>query len=72
MRNDLQRAATEGISDAIGFISGALIGYGIGYLLGLDIFSQGYDTRSVLGIALVGIGGGMGLSLARRWRRRKN
>jgi hypothetical protein len=62
----------EGLSDAIGFVGGALLGFGIGHLLGLDIFSAGYDNASVGGIVLVGLGGGIGLQLARRWLKRGN
>jgi hypothetical protein len=62
----------EGVSDAIGFVAGALLGYGLGHLLGLDIFAPGYGNASVGGIVLVGLGGGIGLSLARRWRTRLN
>ena len=58
----------EGVSDAIGFVSGALLGFWAGQLLGLDVFSPGYDASSLGGIALVGIGGGLGLQVARRWR----
>ncbi|AVS85927.1 hypothetical protein [Paracidovorax avenae] len=58
----------EGLSDAAGFVGGALAGYGLGGLLGLDIFAQGYGASSLLGIALVGAGGGLGLHGARRWR----
>ena len=63
-----QRLLLEGLSDAVGFVGGALAGYGAGLLLGLDIFDQGYGTASIAGIALVGLGGGLGLHLARRWR----
>ncbi len=59
----------EGLSDAIGFVGGALLGFWIGQLLGLDIFADGYGNGSLLGIVLVGLGGGLGLQLARRWRR---
>ncbi len=64
----------EGLSDAVGFIGGALLGYWAGVLLGLDIFGQGYGPAQIGAIALVGLGGGGGLHLARRWRsaRRKN
>jgi hypothetical protein len=62
----------EGLSDAIGFVGGALLGYWLGRLLGLDIFSQGYDNASIFGIVLVGLGGGLGLQLARRWRKGRN
>ncbi len=66
--SDMKRLLVEGTADAVGFLGGALLGYGIGHLLGLDLFSQGYDTRSIIAIALVGLGGGLGLNLARRWR----
>ena len=59
----------EGVSDAVGFIGGALLGFWIGRLIGLDIFAAGYGNASVGGIVLVGIGGGLGLQLARRWRK---
>ena len=59
----------EGLSDAIGFIGGALLGFWIGRLLGLNIFSAGYDNASIGGIVLVGLGGGVGLQVARRWRK---
>jgi hypothetical protein len=59
----------EGLSDAIGFIGGALAGYWLGQLLGLNIFAEGYDNASIGGILLVGLGGGLGLQGARRWRR---
>lgn len=62
----------EGLSDAIGFVGGALLGYGLGSLLGLDIFAEGYSGASLAGIALVGLGGGMGLQAARHWRARQN
>ena len=58
----------EGLSDAIGFLGGALIGFGAGQLLGLDLFAPGYGNASIGAIALVGLGGGLGLQGARRWR----
>lgn len=61
----------EGVSDALGFLGGALLGFGIGRLLGLDIFTEGYGNAALFGIVLVGLGGGLGLQLARRWRRAK-
>lgn len=60
----------EGLSDAIGFVAGALLGYAIGRLLGLNIFDAGYSNSSIFGIVLVGLGGGLGLQAARRWRHR--
>ncbi|MBA2965191.1 MULTISPECIES: hypothetical protein [Ramlibacter] len=58
----------EGLSDAIGFVAGAGLGYALAHLLGLDPLAPGYAAGTVAGIALVGIGGGAGLHLARRWR----
>jgi hypothetical protein len=58
----------EGLSDAVGFIGGALVGFWAGAALGLDIFASGYGAAQVGAIVLVGLGGGLGLHLARRWR----
>lgn len=64
----------DGIADAIGFVGGALAGFWLGQWLGMDIFAPGYGTTALIGIALVGLGGGLGLHAARRWqtRRRKS
>jgi hypothetical protein len=58
----------EGLGDAIGFVGGALLGFWLGRLIGFDIFASGYGNASVGGIVLVGLGGGAGLQVARRWR----
>ena len=58
----------EGISDALGFIGGALASFWVGRLLGWNIFAAGYGNESIGGIVLVGLGGGLGLQLARRWQ----
>lgn len=58
----------EGGSDAIGFMAGALLGWGLSHVLGFDLFAQGYGAGSIAAIALVGLGGGVGLKLARLWR----
>ena len=57
-----------GVSDALGFVVGCLTGYGLGQLIGMDVFARGYDNSSMVGIVLVGLGGGLGLQLARRWQ----
>jgi hypothetical protein len=72
MSNQNRKLLLEGLSDAIGFVGGALAGYWIGILLGWNIFAEGYDGASIGAIVLVGLGGGLGLQLARRWRARKN
>jgi hypothetical protein len=63
----MKHLLAQGIGDAIGFVLGALLGFFVGQLLGCDVFDEGYSTRSMVGIALVGLGGGMGLQAARRW-----
>jgi hypothetical protein len=68
MKNNLW---IEGLSDAVGFVGGALLGFWAGRLLGLDIFATGYGNSSIGGIVLVGLGGGLGLQMARRWRARQ-
>ena len=60
----------EGLSDAVGFVGGALLVFLVGSLLGLDIFSEGYDSASIFAILLVGLGGGLGLQLARGSQKR--
>jgi len=68
MKNNLW---LEGVSDAIGFVGGALLGFWAGRLFGLDIFAPGYGNASIGAIVLVGLGGGLGLQVARRWRARQ-
>ena len=58
----------EGLSDAIGFVGGALLGFWVGRLFGLDIFAPGYGNASMGAILLVGLGSGLGVKLARMWR----
>ncbi len=61
----------DGIADAIGFVGGALAGFWLGQWVGMDIFAPGYGTPALVGIALVGLGGGLGLHAARRWQNRR-
>ncbi|MDM0006970.1 hypothetical protein QTI51_18485 [Variovorax sp. J22G73] len=57
-----------GIAQAVLFVVGALLGRGLGLLLGLDAFGAGgYGKREIFGIALVGLGGGAGAQAARLW-----
>jgi predicted lipid-binding transport protein (Tim44 family) len=62
----------EGVSDAIGFVGGALAGFWAGRLLGLDLFAPGYGNASIFAILLVGLGGGLGLQWAKRWQKSRN
>ena len=60
----------EGVTDAIGFVVGALVGYGVGEQFGLQVFAEGYSGSALMGIALIGLGGGFGLQAARHLRGR--
>ena len=62
----MKQLLAQGLGDAVGFVVGALLGFFAGQLLGCDVFDAGYSTRSMVGIALVGLGGGMGVQAARR------
>ena len=64
-----QQLLLEGSSDAIGFLGGALLGWGLAHVLGFDLFATGYGAGSIAAIVMVGLGGGLGLQMARRWRR---
>jgi hypothetical protein len=58
----------EGLTDAAGFVGGVLLAYWIGTLFGFDPMAAGYEGSAIGGIVLAGIGGGLGLQLARRLR----
>ena len=58
----------EGLSDAVGFVGGALAGYWLARVVGFDAFTPGYSTESIVGIVAITVGSGAGLRLARRWR----
>ncbi|QJW83575.1 hypothetical protein HK414_03935 [Ramlibacter terrae] len=66
----MNKLLVEGLTDAVGFVGGALLGFWIGRLLGFDIFAAGYGNSSIGGIVLAGLGGGAGLQLARYLRRK--
>jgi len=58
----------EGLSDAVGFVGGALLAFWLARLAGFDLMEPGYSNSSIAAIVAVGLGGGLGLQLARRWR----
>jgi hypothetical protein len=58
----------EGLTDAIGFLAGALLAYWVGLWLGFNPLADGYGTSAIGGLVLAGLGGGAGVQLARRWR----
>ncbi len=58
----------DGLADAVGFVGGSFLAFWLGRLLGLNIFDAGYSNSTIFGIVLVGLGGGLGLQIARRVR----
>ena len=58
----------DGLADAIGFLAGVFVAYVIGRLSGFDPLAPGYNGSAIGGIILAGLGGGVGLRVARRWR----
>ncbi|MBU3738940.1 MAG: hypothetical protein FGM55_08305 [Rhodoferax sp.] len=67
--SEARKLLLEGLSDAVGFVGGALAGYWLSLWLDWDLFGEGYSGTSIGAIVLVGLGGGLGLQLARAWRR---
>ena len=65
---DAKQLLIEGLIDAAGFVSGAMLAYGLCLLLGLNVFDPGYSNSSILGIGLLGLGGGLGLQGGRKLR----
>ena len=59
----------EGLSDAAGFVGGALLAWWLRSLVRLDPLAPGYGARTLGAIALAGVGGGAGPQLARHWRK---
>jgi hypothetical protein len=64
-----RRLLVLGLSQALGFFVGAMLGRYLGLLLGWDAFAggAGYSGAAMGGILLIGLGGGAGVQLARRW-----
>lgn len=59
----------HGVTDACGFIGGAMGGLFLSQTFGFYVFAPGYSNASMVGIVLCGIGGGLGLQLT-RWAMR--
>ena len=60
----------QGLTDALGFFVGALAGALIARVIGFDFLEPGYGTKVLIGLAMVGAGGGIGIQIARRQRAR--
>lgn len=61
----MKKLLIAGLVDAAGFSSGALLGLFLGKAIGADVFAAGYSNASMVGILLCGLGGGVGLQVAR-------
>ncbi|MEY4750886.1 MAG: hypothetical protein RIQ60_3100 [Pseudomonadota bacterium] len=71
MDAQLKNALAEGVVDALGFLAGGLAGGLLARAAGADFMTeQGWGTASMVGILLVGLGAGLGKTLARRLLRR--
>ena len=67
MSQDFDRAVREGLADAIGFVGGALGGWWLGRLLGVDfIASDDWNAQQMGALVLIVVGCGVG-----RWAARK-
>jgi hypothetical protein len=67
----MNKLLLEGLTDAVGFVAGALLGFGIARLLGWDPLGIGYGAASMGGLLLCGLGGGAGVQIARAIVRRQ-
>lgn len=71
---DKRSSATlaSGLTDAVGFLLGTSVGTLLAQQLGFDFLNRpGYDTYVLIGIVMVGLGGGLGVKLARTWHAKK-
>ena len=63
----IKQMLVQGLSDAAGFVGGAVLGMWLGKAMGFAAFAPGYSADSIFGIVLVVLGGGLGVQLARHW-----
>ncbi|MFN3303264.1 MAG: hypothetical protein ACK44A_06030 [Roseateles sp.] len=67
MAQDFDRAVREGLADAVGFVGGALAGWWLGRLLGVDfINSDEWNAQQMGALVLIVVGCGAGRFVARR------
>lgn len=63
--SDSRRALLQGLADALGFVLGALAGWGLGRALGFDVMAPGPMTlHTAIGWLLLMAGLGAGKALA--------
>ncbi len=67
MAQDFNRAMREALADAVGFVGGALAGWGLGRQFGIDfVASTDWNAQQLLGLLLIVAGCGVGRWAARR------
>ena len=76
MAASTREALHEGIADALGFVLGALAGWGAGQFFGFDFMrTAGYGVPAMVGLVFIVVGCGAGRWLSRRglaaWRRNR-
>ena len=65
----LKQLLFEGLTDFIGFATGAFLSYWLGTALGFDMAVAGNTSNAgIIGVVVMLIGGGLGLKIARRLR----
>ena len=69
---DTRQALREGLSDAVGFVGGALAGWQLGRWLGCDVLAPGaWDARTLLGWLILLAGCGAGKWASQQWQGRQ-
>ncbi|RZS52272.1 hypothetical protein [Sphaerotilus mobilis] len=72
MDTQIKNALGEGLVDALGFVGGALAGGLLARWLGFDFLTNTtWDAKAMGGIALVGLGAGLGKAAARKLLKRE-
>jgi hypothetical protein len=67
MAANARDALLEGVTDALGFVLGALAGWWLGQAFGFDfIRTPGYGTAALAGLVFILLGCGAGRWLSRR------
>ena len=67
---NLRSLLFDGLADAAGCLVGALLGLGVGQLIGLDLPAGSFSNSSLIGIALIVLAASFGVRLARHLRSR--
>ena len=69
MAQDARAALQEGLVDAAAFVGGAIGGWQVGRWFGVDALDSSADTSTLIGLAFVIGGCGLGKFASLHWRR---